>query len=75
MSNVIADVFGFGDEGPTEKERAAKRLQAAKASEVRKRESRESRRRASQAKTLAASQRGGSLFPSDFAPRGSTSLS
>lgn len=79
MSDSIIDIFTFpfdftSDKGPSKEEKAAKRLQSAKEQEVRRRESRENRRRASTAKTLTASQRGGSLFPSDFASSGSTTL-
>lgn len=72
MGGLIESVFG--KKGPTEEEKAAKRLQSAKESEVRKKEERQGRRLASVAKTQTASQRGGSLFPSDFAPGGSTQL-
>lgn len=73
MSNFVENIFG-GDSGPSDEEKAAKRLLSAKEQEVRRRESRENRRRASTAKTLTASQRSASLFPSDFAPLGSTTL-
>lgn len=73
MSDVFKDLFGGSSEA-TGKEAAALRLQSAKESEVRRAESRENRRRASTAKTLTASRRGGSLFPSDFAPSTSSRL-
>lgn len=73
MSDVFNDLFG-GSSKATGKEAAALRLQAAKESEVRRADARENRRRASTAKTLTASRRGGSLFPSDFASSGSLSL-
>lgn len=74
MSGIIESVF-FGKKGPTDEEVAARRLQSAKESEIRKKENRENRRRASTAKTLAGSAtRQGSLFPSDFAPAGSEQL-
>lgn len=71
MSNVISSIF---DKGPSKEEKAARKLQEAKAFEIRRRETRENRRRASTAKTLSTAQFGGSLFPSDFAPSSSTRL-
>ncbi len=67
MSGVVDAIFG-GDKGPTEEEKAARRLQAVESQETRRREAKENRRRASTAKTVAGTQRQGSLFPSDFAP-------
>lgn len=50
------------------------RFQAAQSEQIRRRENREKRRRASVAKTLAGVERQGSLFPSDFAPSSPSTL-
>lgn len=71
----MAGIFASSIEGGETVERlAARRAEEAKAQEVRRAEIQENRRRASTAKTLTASRRGGSLFPSDFAPSTSSSL-
>ena len=67
MSNVLEAVFG-GPEGPSRQEREAQKLQAFEAAATRRRQTKERRRQASTAKTLAGANRQGSLFPSDFAP-------
>lgn len=74
MSDDVFDEIGSPIAENIKGQFQRQRLQSAQSEQIRRRENREKRRRASVAKTLAGANRQGSLFPSDFAPSSPTTL-